>query len=83
METEPKLVLFIDTAWIHLNVHVHPQNNRYGSKENPMVVHEVPTDDVYVGVWCAMSASRITGPNFSWAIHSHLYVHTEMTVEDL
>ena len=31
-----------------------------------MLVHEVPIDDVKVGVWCAMSASRITGPIFPW-----------------
>jgi len=54
-----------DTAWVHLSVHVNPQNNRYESEENPVLVYEVPIDDVKVGVWCAMSASRITGPIFS------------------
>jgi len=41
----------------------------------------VSIDDVKVGAWCAMSASRITGPIFPEAIHSHLYVHTEMIVD--
>jgi len=34
------------------------------TKLKKMLVHEVPIDDVKVGVWCAMSASRITGPIF-------------------
>jgi hypothetical protein len=49
-----------------------------------MLVYEVPIDDVKVGALCAMSASSITGHIFSpEAIHSHLYVHTEMIVDDL
>jgi len=50
-----------------------------------MLVHRVPIDDVKVGVWGGMNANRITGPIFfpPEAIPSHLYVHNEMTVDDL
>lgn len=38
------------------------QSNRYGCAENPAVIYDVPLQDVTVVVWCATSASRITGP---------------------
>ena len=31
---------------------------------NSMFIHEVPLRDVKLGVWCAMSATRIIGPIF-------------------
>jgi hypothetical protein len=55
---------------------VNPQNNRYESEENPVLVDEVPIDDVKVGVWCAMSASRITGAHFFLRPYIHTYMFT-------
>jgi hypothetical protein len=34
-ETDPTLVLSIDTPWLHLNRFVTSQNNRYQSAEIP------------------------------------------------
>jgi len=65
-----------DTALFHLSVHVDPQNNRYESEENPLLVHKVPIDDVKAGVWCGMSARRITGPIFFPEVIIHIYMFT-------
>ena len=37
---------------------MNSQNNRF-----PMLIHEVPSHNDTAGVWCAMSAARIIGPN--------------------
>jgi hypothetical protein len=51
------------------------QNNRYWGTENPHAVYEVPLHDVKLGVWCAISARRITGlVIFHEAINSERYV---------
>jgi len=37
---------------------VNSQNNRL-----PMLIHEVASHNDTAGVWCAMSAARVIGPN--------------------
>jgi len=32
------------------------------SAHNAVVMHNVPLHDIHVGVWCAVSATRIIGP---------------------
>jgi hypothetical protein len=58
---DPKLTFFTDEAWFHLSGYVSAQNNRYWSSINPRQVFEVPFHDQKIGVWCAITASRIVG----------------------
>jgi hypothetical protein len=53
-----------DEAWFHLSGHVNSQNTRYWSAENPPNLHQFPLHDQKIGVWCAVSASRISDPIF-------------------
>jgi len=55
---DPQLLFFSDEAWFHLHRRVNFQINGYWSSVNPKLVPNV-------GVWCATSANRITGPTFS------------------
>jgi hypothetical protein len=63
-ELDPTLYFMSDEAWFHLSGHVNSQNTRYWSAENPHNLHQVPLRDQKVGVWFAVSASRIIGPIF-------------------
>jgi hypothetical protein len=56
---DPKLTFFTDQAWFHLSGYINAQNNRYWSSINPR-----QTFDQKIGVWCAITASRIVGPIF-------------------
>jgi hypothetical protein len=53
---------------------VNSQNNWYWSAENPMLINEVPLHDIVTGVWCAMSATKITGSFFV-----RPQIHTDVT----
>jgi len=44
---------------------MNPPTNRF-----PMLIHEVPLHDVKVGVWCAVSATKIIKSFFSEALNS-------------
>jgi hypothetical protein len=57
-ELDPTLYFMSSEAWFH------SQNTRYWSAENPHNLHQVPLHDQKIGVWCAVSASRIIGPTF-------------------
>ena len=46
----------------HHSAHKTLKNNRNWSAENPMLIHKAPLHYVTVGVWCAMSATRILDP---------------------
>ena len=48
-----------DKAWFHLSGHINAQNMRYRVAENPHLVHEQPLQDQKIGVWCAVSGTRI------------------------
>lgn len=55
---------FTDEAWFHLSGYINTQNSRYWAAENPNIIHEAPLHPEKVGVWCAVSATRIVGPIF-------------------
>jgi hypothetical protein len=61
---DPKLTFFTDEAWFHLSGYINAQNIRYWSNINPRQTFEVPLHDQKIGVWCAITASRIVGPIF-------------------
>jgi hypothetical protein len=72
---DPKLTFFTVEAWFHLSGYINAQNNRYWSSINPRQTFEVPLHDQKVGVWCAITASRIEGPIFfENTINSKRYV---------
>lgn len=55
---------FSDEAWFHLSGYVNSQNYRHWSSVNPHVYVETNMHPIKVGVWCAMSRTRIIGPIF-------------------
>ena len=55
---------FTDEAWFHLSGYANTQNSRTWATENPHETFEKPLHDQNIGVWCAVSRSRITGPTF-------------------
>ena len=57
-------VFFFDEVWFHLNGHVNSQNSRVWSSGNLHILHERPLHSEKIGVWVAMSATRIVGPIF-------------------
>lgn len=61
---DPQLYFMSDEAWFNLSGHVNSQNTRYWSVENPHMISQQPLHDEKIGVWCAMSATRIIGPIF-------------------
>jgi hypothetical protein len=68
-ETEPTLVLFHDGNWFHRSRHLNSQNDWF-----PMLIQKMPLDDARIGVWCAVSTTRITGHLFPPEnINSHTY----------
>jgi hypothetical protein len=61
---DPKLTFFTDEAWFHLSGYISAQNSKYWRSINPKQTFEVPLHDQKIGVWCAITASRIAGPIF-------------------
>ena len=54
---------------------MNSQNCRIRSAENPHAMHETPLYDEKIGVWCAISRSRIIGPIFfTETINSDCYI---------
>ena len=72
---DPQITFFTDEAWFHLSGYVNTQNSRHWAVENPHVIHEGQRNEQKVGVWCAISASRIVGPIFyEGTINSERYI---------
>ena len=44
--------------------YVNFPNTRYWSSENLYVIHETSLHDLKIGVWCAVSGTKIVGPIF-------------------
>jgi hypothetical protein len=62
------IILFSGEVWFHHSGNVQTHNTF------PVLIHEVPLPDK-VGLWCATSQTRITGPTFFYdTIKSHQYV---------
>jgi hypothetical protein len=61
-ENEEKEVFYSDEAWFHLNGYVNSQNARHWSTENPNEMVQAPLHPLKIGVWCALSKTRIIGP---------------------
>ena len=61
---DPLLYFMSDEAWFHLLGYVNSQKTGYWSSENPHVIHETPLHDLKIGVWCAVSGTKIVGPIF-------------------
>jgi hypothetical protein len=61
------MAFFPDGAWFHLGGYVNSQNSRIWSLENPHTLHESPLHSQKIGVWCAMSRTRIIEPILWWA----------------
>ena len=73
---DPNLLFFSDEAWFHLTGYINSQNNRYWSTDNPHQLHEVPLHDQKVGVWCAISRTRLIGPIFfDDTVNSQRYIN--------
>jgi hypothetical protein len=72
---DPKLSFFTVEAWFHLSGYINAQNNRYWSSINSKQTFEVSLHDQKIGVWSAITASRIVRPIFfENTINSEWYV---------
>ena len=73
---DPLLYFMSDEVWFHLSGYVNSQNTRYWSSENPHVIHKTPLHDLKIGVWCAVSGTRIAGPVFfESTVNTDVYLH--------
>jgi hypothetical protein len=57
-------VFCTDEAWFHPSGYVNSQNSKMWRVEHPHTFHEKPLHSLKVGVWCAVSGRRVTGPIF-------------------
>lgn len=72
---DPLLYFMSDEAWFHLSGYVNSQNTRHWSCENPHIIYEAPLHDQKIGVWCAVSGTRIVGPIFfSSIVNTDVYL---------
>ena len=60
----PNKLLMSDEAHFHLHGTVNKQNFRYWSAANPHELHQRPTFDPKVTVWCAVWSGGVIGPYF-------------------
>ena len=60
----PNKLLMSDEAHFHLHGTVNKQKFRYWSAANPHELHQRPTYDLKVTVWCAVWSRGVTGPDF-------------------
>jgi hypothetical protein len=57
--TDPTPEQLSDEAWFYLTIYVNYPKNCF-----PLLIYEVPLHNIIVGVWCAMSATKIIHPIF-------------------
>ena len=69
---------FIDETWFHLSGYTNTQNSRTWATENPHETFEKPLHDQKIGVWCAVSRSRMIGPIFF-----HSTVNSDRYIKDI
>jgi hypothetical protein len=70
MENRPHILLFSGEAGIHLSRYV-----KYQRPRAPILIHKLPLRGVNTGMWCAVSATRITAAIFLIkSMNSHEYV---------
>lgn len=78
VKTQPFIlndVFFSDEAWFSLCGYVNSQNNRVWSASNPHLQLQAPLHQQKVGVWCAISRSRVVGPIFfTQTVNSEVYL---------
>jgi len=60
----PNKLVMSDEAHFHLHGTVNKQNFRHWSAANPHELHQCPTYDPKVTVWCAVWSRRVIGPHF-------------------
>jgi len=60
----PNKLLMSDEAHFHMHGTVNKQNFRYWSAANPHELHQRPTYDPKITVWCAVWSRGVTGPYF-------------------
>jgi hypothetical protein len=60
----PNKLLMSDEAHFHLHGTANKHNFRYWSAANPHELHQRPTYDPKVTVWCAVLSREVTGPFF-------------------
>ena len=60
----PNKLLVSGEAHFHLHDTVNKQNFWYWSAANPHELHQRPTYDTKVTVWCAVWSREVTGPSF-------------------
>jgi hypothetical protein len=68
-EIDPMFTWFTDEEGFDLSGHVNTENNRYWLAENPRRIREVPLYKIKVGVWCAISTTRIIRPNIEQSVN--------------
>jgi hypothetical protein len=73
---DPFQYIMSDESWFHLSGHVNSQNIQYWAAENPHLMHEQPLQDKKIGVWCAVSGTRIIGPIFiDRTVNTEIYMN--------
>jgi hypothetical protein len=76
VENDPNFLghcFFSDEAWFHLDGYVNSQNSRQWSQANPHLIIEKPLHPAKVGVWAAMSATRIFFLFFETTVNANVY----------
>lgn len=76
VENDPNFLghcFFSDEAWFHLDGYVNSQNSRQWSQANPHLIIEKPLHPAKIGVWTAMSATRIFLLFFETTVNAAVY----------
>jgi hypothetical protein len=75
-----KTCVFAVETWFALNRNMNHSNDRYRCFKNPLTFMKFSCLTPEVGIWCAVSAHKITGPmSLEEAVNSVYYVHFNHT----